>query len=465
MPRKKPPAADVAPLAVTSSGGGPVVLVPADLAPAWRGTRAPDGVDVPAGWTWGKKGGPTTDYDRALAPEGAIGTARGGVGFVTLTGGRALALEGELPTAWLPTDDGGVVVRGPDVDGDDAAALRATLPTTGWRDLTTLTVGAPGTVYLFDAAVPGATDVDAIPCDPPAISGALGVGTWAVAHASVGTTDFIRLVRADGAPRATSKKKATAKAAAKTEPTASTAKAKAKKTTTPKAPAWETRRLAPAERPKDLPPPLAKGLRSPVALADGSVIGLEGTAIGALELVHRHAGGTRTLAPRGPFTACTARATTAGAVVVFATTANGDIVEFPLSAGADAARPVYAAQRQTWDLAAPTPDRLVVAVEKAVLYLARADGGWRLLDEISVKPNLLPMLRLFDDGHWLRVGNTPRVFVFACKPDGLRLVHNSLQHEGGILVVDGRGFLYGDGRGVYELDEILNARAIYDALA
>jgi hypothetical protein len=243
MAVRKKPAASPAPLATTSSGGGPVVLLPGDLAARWHGTRAPAGVTPPAGWTWGKTGGPTTDYDRALAPEGFVQTARGGVGFVTVDDGRALVLDAELPTAWLPTDEGGVVVRGPDVDGSDAEAIRASVPEAGWIDVTTLVVGVPGTVVLFDAAFAGADDVVAIPSDPAPAVGNPGVGAYAVTRASVDTTDFIRLVRIDGpSTRGTTKKATTKKATTKK---ATTKKATTKKATTkkPATPLWRTTRV------------------------------------------------------------------------------------------------------------------------------------------------------------------------------------------------------------------------------
>jgi hypothetical protein len=74
------------------------------------------------------------------------------------------------------------------------------------------------------------------------------------------------------------------------------------------------------------------------------------------------------------------------------------------------------------------------------------------------------VLDVVDDGRWLVVGRTPKVFVFAVKKTALVLVQVSMQHEGGMLVQDGRAFLYGDGRDVYAYDEVLNLREVYDAL-
>ncbi|GMU63320.1 MAG: hypothetical protein AMXMBFR34_50830 [Myxococcaceae bacterium] len=102
-----PATPDEGALPETTSGGGPVVLLPAEVAAAWRGTLAPPGATVPPGWTWGKRGGPRTDYDRALEPNDAKQTARGGYGWLSVGSGRALIFSDELTTVWLPTGDGG----------------------------------------------------------------------------------------------------------------------------------------------------------------------------------------------------------------------------------------------------------------------------------------------------------------------------------------------------------------------
>ncbi len=456
-PRKRPAAAPAS-LATTSSGGGPVVLLPGDLAARWRGTLAPAGVTPPPGWTWGKQGGPHTDYDRALAPDGFVPTARGGVGFVAVAvgDGRALVLDAELPTAWLPTDDGGVVVRGPEVDGDDADAVRASVPEDGWTDVTTLVVGAPGTVVLFDAAFAGADDVDAIGCDPPPAVGAPGAGTYAVARATVDTTDFLRLVRISGS----TKKKATKKKAATTTTTTTTAKKPAKKPAKkkPAPPAWKTARVNARALPRP-PVSVEPGFSSFVALPDGSRLGFAGTLAADFVLTQRTGSTSRALADAARFAAFAVRGAT-----VYAGGADGRIVAFPLHEGAAAAVPVGIIDGRVWSIAALPDGGVVVGGPGTVTLFADDGGAWRAVDTADVAPNLIPSLDVVDDGRWLVVGRTPKVFVFAVKKTALVLVQASLQHKGGVLVQDGRAFLYGDDRNSYEYDEILNLREVYDAL-
>ena len=107
---------------------------------------------------------------------------------------------------------------------------------------------------------------------------------------------------------------------------------------------------------------------------------------------------------------------------------------------------------------------LLVGGPGTVTLFAHDGGAWRQVDVADVKPNTIPTLDVVDDGRWVVVGRTPKVFVFAVKPTGLVLVQASVQHKGGMLVQEGRAFLYGDGRGSYEYDEVLNLREVYDAL-
>jgi hypothetical protein len=465
MVRRKDAAA-AAPLSMTSSGGGPVVLLPGDLAARWRGTQAPLGVTPPAGWRWGKKGGPTTDYDRALAPEGFVQTARGGVGFVGVGDGRALVFDGELPTAWLPTDDGGVVVRG--LNDDDADAVRASVPDDGWTDVTTLVIGASGMVVLFDAAFAGADDVDAIASDQAPAVGDPGPGTYAVARASVETTDFIRLVRIDGAAKKpttkkpTTKKPTTKKTATKKPTTKKTATKKpaTKKTATKKTapPAWKTARIQAQEVPRP-PVGIEPGFYSFVALPDGSRVGFAGRMPADSVLTQRTATTSRALADVGRFSAFAVHGAT-----VYAGSADGRIVAFPLQDGCAAAIPVGAIDGRVWSVRALPDGGMLVGGPGTVTLFVRDGEAWRPVDTVDVTPNLVPVLDVIDDGRWLVVGRTPKVFVFAVKKTALVLVQVSMQHEGGMLVQDGRAFLYGDGRDVYAYDEVMNLREVYDAL-
>jgi hypothetical protein len=87
------------------NSGGPILVIPAELAPEWRGVEPPPDAFVPEGWSWGLPGGPVCDYDRACRVRGLIGTIRVGRG-------RGLVLGDEpLATACLETSAGFLLIR------------------------------------------------------------------------------------------------------------------------------------------------------------------------------------------------------------------------------------------------------------------------------------------------------------------------------------------------------------------
>ena len=160
-----------------SSGGGPVIGIPAELAAKWRGTLAPIGAVVPAGWAWGTSGGPVCDYDRACDKlENRVGMPYGGFGFVSVEGGLALVFEGPLNTVWVPTDDGGVVVRNaPDeMESLDAfLKLVEAVPAATWKPWPGQITLRDGRIFFWDSAMEGAGDPKAI----RARDGGVAVGT------------------------------------------------------------------------------------------------------------------------------------------------------------------------------------------------------------------------------------------------------------------------------------------------
>jgi hypothetical protein len=173
----------------TCSGGGPIILLPAEVAAAWRGTSPPVGATVPPGWTWGKSGGPVCDYDRACDPPERQGTEYGGLAWLDVADGRALVLDGELETYWIANGEGGVVAR-----GGDAADVRGRVPASGWTPFGSITL-RDGRVFLFDSAYAGAADPREVEADDGVAVGTPGPGTYDVAYASVASEDFIRFVR------------------------------------------------------------------------------------------------------------------------------------------------------------------------------------------------------------------------------------------------------------------------------
>ncbi|MET7397563.1 hypothetical protein ABZS66_29165 [Dactylosporangium sp. NPDC005572] len=179
----------------TISGGGPIIVVPAELAGHWRGTSPPVGAVVPQGWTWGDANGPECDYDRACDPPVFEGTPYGGFGWVDVQGRPVLVLDGEILT-WFEADSaGGVLVRS---SIGEAAADPAKVPAGSWRsvgvDVITLT---DGRLYMFDSAAEGAADPARIRANDGVGVVTLGAGRWQVDVATdADEVDFIRFRRA-----------------------------------------------------------------------------------------------------------------------------------------------------------------------------------------------------------------------------------------------------------------------------
>ena len=182
----------------TCSGGGPVLGIPAELAAAWRGTDPPVGAVVPPGWTWGQAGGPLCDYDRACDHiEDRVGTPFGGFGSVPVGDGIALVFECELATYWLPTPDGGVVLRNVECETvDEARALVEQVPAAAWRPWPRRITLREGRLLLFDSAFAGAADPAAIEASDGVAIAEPGPGTYAIATATdASEQDFVRLTR------------------------------------------------------------------------------------------------------------------------------------------------------------------------------------------------------------------------------------------------------------------------------
>ncbi|MGG8407160.1 hypothetical protein ACM614_11310 [Streptomyces sp. 12297] len=175
----------------TASGGGPVVVVPAEAAEHWRGTLPPVGVAVPEGWTWGDPDGPECDYDRACNPPVSEGTPYGGFGWVEVQGRPVLILDGETLTWFAADQKGGVLVRCPIDEADDDPEK---IPASAWHS-----VGAgvirltDGRLYMFDSAYGGAADPGGIRAHGGVGVIELGPGCWRVDFATnAGEVDFVR---------------------------------------------------------------------------------------------------------------------------------------------------------------------------------------------------------------------------------------------------------------------------------
>ena len=187
------------------SGGGPVIGIPAELAGKWRGTLAPIGAVVPPGWSWGTAGGPVCDYDRACDKiEHRVAMPQGGFGSVPLDGGIALVFEGPLNTSWVPTAEGGVVVRNIDDEerfGPEAVAgalkLVAAVPATRWNPWPGTITLRDGRICFWDSAMEGADDPSKIhKRDTGLAIGTPGAGTYKISTAvDDADHEYVKLTR------------------------------------------------------------------------------------------------------------------------------------------------------------------------------------------------------------------------------------------------------------------------------
>ena len=180
----------------TISGGGPTIGIPAELAALWRGTSPPIGAVVPPNWQWGQPGGPECDYDRACDKiEHRISTPYGGFGSVPVGDGIALIFEREIASYWLPTSDGGVVIRNPELStiGDARKLVDAITAWTPWPNTITLT---DGHMFFFDSAYEGEADPAAFHDGSALIVEAPGPGRYAIAtFTDADENDYIKLTR------------------------------------------------------------------------------------------------------------------------------------------------------------------------------------------------------------------------------------------------------------------------------
>lgn len=179
----------------TVSGGGPVLVIPAETAAAWRGTSPPIGAEVPAGWQWGASGGPVCDYDRACDPRDASSTGYGGFGWLEVDGKPALVLDAEITTVWVAEADGGTLVRSAIDESDldpDAVAAEA------WRPFPVAELDlTDGRLFMFDSAFAGDADPAAIEAHDGVGVIELAPGRWSVTCASNDDeVDFVRFRRA-----------------------------------------------------------------------------------------------------------------------------------------------------------------------------------------------------------------------------------------------------------------------------
>jgi hypothetical protein len=163
----------------TCTNGGPVLVVPAEAAAAWRGTDE-------------------GDYDRACNPTDHTNLDYGSIGGVTVGDHQALALDLELVTTFLSMAEGGVILR----NYEDSPITReiaekhiaAATDWAAWGNPLSLT---DGRLFLFDSAFPGASDPAQIEADEGVLVADLGAGSYGIDIAVSDGVELIRLTRAN----------------------------------------------------------------------------------------------------------------------------------------------------------------------------------------------------------------------------------------------------------------------------
>lgn len=423
--RSKRTAIDPELLPETSSQGGPVIVVPAEHAARWGGAGA--------------------DYDRACAPEGRVPSARGGFGWVAVGDGKAIVLDAELPTLWLATPEGGVVVRGPETSGASAQELEALLPADGWSRLVDVLTLLDGRLFLFDSAARGAESPDAIDSDPRPAVAEPGPGTYAVSRASVGRVDFVRFVRA-GAPAKT--------AAMKTK--------KPKAAKAPPGPAWQTRPTTMQQVPKPARPDPALKMYAYERAADGTFYGTRGVDHATMQVWRMRPGAEpEAISAPGQFVRV---ALSHDERTLYGITKPGQVYAQPVEGDSSSAALCFEGGAVVWKVASLGPTRAAIAVVDTVKLVDTSVLPWRVIESVSAAPNEVPSLDVLAGGRWLLVGRSPKLFLYAVRDAKLQLVKVYVQSRGGITVHGGRAYLYGDGRGSYDYDEIMNLEEAYAAL-
>ena len=132
-----------------ATGGGPLIVVPVEIAHHWRGDEMiwPPTGNLETIWEAVRK---SSDYDRACGVEGYLGVLAVGPGTCLILG------DEPMQTAFIPATGGGLLVRWMYAEGEEEV-LRAveSAPEAIWQPTPyRLRVGRGG-LLLFDSVFPG----------------------------------------------------------------------------------------------------------------------------------------------------------------------------------------------------------------------------------------------------------------------------------------------------------------------
>lgn len=137
-----------APRQWVDSNGGPLIVLPLEIAHYWNGVSPPPGVAIPEGWVWGDPDGPVCDYDRACQVDDYVGMVEVGPGVGLVLG------DEPMRTAFLPSNDGGILLRWGHAEGEDEL-WQAVAGADDWSQTTHRLQVSQGTILIIDAASAG----------------------------------------------------------------------------------------------------------------------------------------------------------------------------------------------------------------------------------------------------------------------------------------------------------------------
>lgn len=163
----------MATLPFASSNGGPVAVVPVELAKDWRGLADEDFY--------------ATFLERSTLVKR---TEYGGFSTMKLGKGVVLLFDGEIHTTWLKEESGGTFIReGCAHTAARAKELVASVPDKAWKRFTTLTLRDGGLIVL-DSALPASGKIVA---SNGLVKAKLTPGPYRVDIAALGGIDLARL--------------------------------------------------------------------------------------------------------------------------------------------------------------------------------------------------------------------------------------------------------------------------------
>lgn len=137
------------PIRWVASGGGPLIVVPVEVARHWRGDEAIWPLTGGLGMIWEAVRN-DSDYGRACRVDGYLGVLDVGPGSCLILG------DDPMQTTYLRTNDGGLIVRWSFAEcEEDVVTAARSVPEDTWEKTTHRIEIADGGLLIFDSAYPG----------------------------------------------------------------------------------------------------------------------------------------------------------------------------------------------------------------------------------------------------------------------------------------------------------------------